>query len=98
MNLKQHDIDAIKAATRTAFGETAVIPLFGSRVDDGARGGDIDLHVEADPMPDVWEARGRFAETLFRHIESQKVVLIISERGRTPYGFERIADRDGIVP
>ena len=44
MRLTSAEVSAIKAAARSAFGDTAVVRLFGSRVDDGARGGDIDLH------------------------------------------------------
>ncbi len=71
--------------------------LFGSRVDDSLRGGDIDLHVEVDPLPDEWGAKGRFEDRLFERIEPRKVDLIVSQRGGTPRGFERIAYRDGIV-
>lgn len=98
MRLSPDDIDAIKTATREAFGETAVVRLFGSRVDDTLRGGDIDLHVEADPVDDEWRARGVFEDVLFQRIEPQKVDVILTQRGgRAPRGFERIAYRDGIV-
>ena len=40
----QHQI--ILTATREIFGAEAVVRLFGSRVDDAKRGGDIDLWVE----------------------------------------------------
>ena len=97
MRLPAHYVAAIKSSAREAFGDTVVVRLFGSRVHDDLRGGDIDLHVEADPVDDVWHARGRFEDALFRHIEPQKVDVVITERGRTPRGFERIAYRDGIV-
>ncbi|WP_332908809.1 hypothetical protein [Sphingomonas mollis] len=97
MRLAPDYIDAIKTATREAFGPTAVVRLFGSRLDDDARGGDIDLHIEIDPPADEWHARGVFEDVLFRRIEPQKVDLILSRRGGTPRGFERIAYRDGVV-
>lgn len=97
MRLTAVEIAAIKAATREAFGVTAVIRLFGSRTDDSLRGGDIDLHVEADPLSDEWHARNKFKDVLFRTIEPQRIDVVISQRGTTPYGFERIGYRDGIV-
>jgi uncharacterized protein len=48
MRLTSTEADAIRDAVRRHFGETARILLFGSRVDDGRRGGDIDILVEHD--------------------------------------------------
>jgi predicted nucleotidyltransferase len=97
VRLTDHEVAAIKAAAREAFGESAVVRLFGSRVDDSLRGGDVDLHVEVDPLPDERRAKGRFEDSLFERIEPRKVDLIVSQRGGIPRGFERIAYRDGIV-
>lgn len=97
MRLPDHYVEAIRRSAREAFGDTVVVRLFGSRVHDHLRGGDIDLHVEADPVDDVWRARGRFEDALFRRIEPQKVDVVVTQRGREPHGFERIAYRDGIV-
>lgn len=97
MRLTDHEVAAIKAAAREAFGETAVVRLFGSRVDDSLRGGDIDLHVEVDPPVDEWAAKGKFEDRLFARIEPRKVDVIVHERGTTPRGFQRIGYRDGIV-
>ena len=97
MRLTPAEIAAIKAAARQAFGETAVVRLFGSRVDDSRRGGDIDLHVEVDPPIDEWRARTQFEAALFSRIDPRKVDVVVTERGMQPRAFERIAYRDGIV-
>ena len=97
MRLTDHEVVAIKAAAHQAFGETAVVRLFGSRVDDSLRGGDIDLHIEADGPIDEWTARDDFKERLFRQIDPQKVDVILHERGTMPRGFQRIGYRDGVI-
>ena len=97
MRLTRQEVSAIKAAAADTFGATAIVRLFGSRVDDSLRGGDTDLHIEVDQIDDEWAKRADFETALFRRIDPRKVDLILSERGKTPRGFERIAYRDGVI-
>jgi uncharacterized protein len=46
MRLSTTQQECILEATRQNFGEDAKVWLFGSRVDDTRRGGDVDLYVE----------------------------------------------------
>ncbi|TAH00984.1 MAG: nucleotidyltransferase domain-containing protein [Sphingobacteriales bacterium] len=48
MRLNNIQIDIIKAQTALIFGAKAKIYLFGSRVDDAKKGGDIDLLISTD--------------------------------------------------
>lgn len=97
MRLTEQEVAAIKIAAREAFGASAIVRLFGSRVRDEARGGDIDLHFEVDPGCDTDDAVERFEDVLFRSIDEQRVDKIFSVRG-TPRGpFEEIGYRDGLV-
>lgn len=97
MRLPADYVDAIKQSAREAFGGSAVVRLFGSRVRDDLRGGDIDLHIEVDRLQNEWGSKGAFENALFSRIPEQKVDVIVTQRGETPRGFERIAYRDGIV-
>ncbi|GGB28112.1 hypothetical protein GCM10011380_17140 [Sphingomonas metalli] len=92
MRLKQRDIDAIRIATRATFGDTASVSLFGSRLHDDRRGGDIDLLIEADANGEAeWRRVGAFRDILFRHIDEQKVDVVLIERGVPPSAFARLA-------
>ncbi len=97
MRLSPHEIAAIKAAAAHAFGPDAVVRLFGSRVDDARRGGDIDLHIEAGELADEWAARQRFEDNLFARIEEQRVDVAVRCRSDAPFGIDLIAMRDGVV-
>jgi len=46
MRLNPAQIDTIKSTTQAVLGEGALVTLFGSRVDDQAKAGDVDLYVE----------------------------------------------------
>jgi predicted nucleotidyltransferase len=46
MRLTPAQIDTIKSTTQAVLGEGAQVTLFGSRVHDDQKGGDIDLYVE----------------------------------------------------
>ncbi len=46
MRLSNDQVKTIVSAVLARFGDSARVYLFGSRVDDAARGGDIDLLVE----------------------------------------------------
>jgi len=50
MRLSKNQIEVIRRTVREVFGVEADVKLFGSRANDDARGGDIDLLVE---MPTI---------------------------------------------
>lgn len=50
MRLSDTQRETIKDVTNALFGNSATVKLFGSRLDDTARGGDIDLLVTSDRL------------------------------------------------
>lgn len=96
MRLTPGEVAAIKAAAAEAFGGTAVVRLFGSRVDDSLRGGDIDLHFEVDDGQQDYRHAGDFKWKLFERIEERKVDLVFHVRGRPLRPIDRVALAEGI--
>lgn len=96
MRLDMREVAAIKAAAAQAFGSDAVVRLFGSRVDDGRDGGDIDLHIEIASEIDEWRARAHFEDSLFARIEEQRVDVVVRRIDAPMRGIDMIAHRDGV--
>ena len=70
---------AIREAVRTHFGPDASVFLFGSRVDDTRRGGDIDLLVELhDVSPEAFDAKLRTLADIHRRIGERKIDLVLA--------------------
>lgn len=97
MRLKPRDIDAIKTAARETFGEDTIVRLFGSRVDDSLRGGDIDLHLTVNDGQQDYRHAGSFKWKLFQLIDEQKVDLVFHVRGRDLRPIDHVAVEEGIV-
>ncbi|WP_457595733.1 nucleotidyltransferase family protein [Hydrogenimonas sp.] len=89
MRLSEHDRAAIKEAFEEIFGEGEVV-LFGSRVDDEARGGDIDLFLRPEKRPKKPVlAKAAFLSALYQRIGEQKIDIVFPETA-SPYLMEEI--------
>lgn len=84
MRLTPQEQQAIAQAARSTLLPASRVSLFGSRTDDAARGGDIDLLVEA-AMPlaaDEWVARRQaFVARLYRLIGERRIDVLLAVRG-----------------
>jgi predicted nucleotidyltransferase len=95
VRLDETQIAAIKAGVIACFGSDAVVKLYGSRLDDRRRGGDIDLFIEvAEAVPD-YRRQASFLDRVEPALDHRKVDLHFMVRGSTPSGFDRIVQRDG---
>ena len=81
------------------FGQRATILLFGSRVDDNARGGDIDLYVEPefDSPEAIVDARLKALAQLHERLGEQKIDLVIHRRNGPEQPIHRIARDTGVA-
>ena len=98
LSIQQRDI--IKQAAQSCFGPEVVVRLFGSRLDDHRKGGDIDLLIETqltDPNKIV-AAHHQFMARIYTQLGEQKVDVLIDYPNSThqPPIFQ-IARTEGAV-
>jgi predicted nucleotidyltransferase len=96
MRLCESELAAIRASVRAVFGAEARALVFGSRADDRARGGDLDLFVEVAPGHATLEAELALRERLAPALDDLRLDLVLHERGAPPSPIARIAERDGV--
>jgi predicted nucleotidyltransferase len=98
MRLEQFEADAIKATARRFFGERCTVRLFGSRVDDNRKGGDIDLHIVPEtPAHAALETETAFEVALQDAIGEQKIDVVVQSPGRQDSPIDNVAKSTGIV-
>ncbi|AHE97439.1 nucleotidyltransferase family protein [Thioalkalivibrio paradoxus] len=97
MRLSPEQQTIIRDEVARAFGPDARVRLFGSRTDDTARGGDIDLYVEADGTPDdLLERELKLHAALQRRLGERRVDLVVHRRGSPPRSIDTHAQRTGL--
>lgn len=97
MRLTTQEREIIRQAVQRRFGSRAHALLFGSRTDDLARGGDIDLLIEC---PDVVENDFLSAVGLESDLQAelgdQKIDILIHHPGTKETPLHRIAQKTGV--
>jgi predicted nucleotidyltransferase len=96
MRLTPDEIAAIKQTAAEVFGPAAEVRLFGSRVDDSKRGGDIDLYLEVEPGQATFKNESAFTYRLEGRIGEQKIDVILHERGTPLRPIAAIAVDTGV--
>ncbi|MES2229732.1 MAG: nucleotidyltransferase domain-containing protein [Pseudomonadota bacterium] len=85
MRLSAVERRAVESASRETLPAGTRVLLFGSRLDDRRRGGDIDLLVEL-PGPlsadDTVDRRTRFTARLYRLLEERRIDVVMTQQGR----------------
>lgn len=78
MRLSAVQKQIILDVARANFGETVSVRLFGSRIDDNERGGDIDLLVECQqPVENKVEKKCRMAAQIQKQLGEQKIDILV---------------------
>lgn len=96
MRLSAQHITAIRAAIGSIASDVTAIRLFGSRLNDEMRGGDVDLMVDVDrPVEHPAELSARLAVRASRAIGGGKVDVVLRAPNLTQTSIHRIALEEG---
>jgi len=84
MRISPHEKKIIKQTAQECFDATVVVRLFGSRLDDAKKGGDIDLFVQTslDDPAEISKAHTRFLAKLYAELGEQKIDVLIDYPNR----------------
>jgi hypothetical protein len=96
MRLEPHEIAAIRDAARAIFGAGAVVRVFGSRVLDYIKGGDLDLFLEVEPGQATSANEVAFRDRIEGPLDELRVDIVFHERGEPLSPIHEIALRDGV--
>jgi predicted nucleotidyltransferase len=100
MRLSPHEQAVIRRSAKDFFGAQAQVVLFGSRVDDARRGGDIDLLIDTaltDPAQ-IAQAHLRFLAQIYAQLGEQKIDVLIDYPTRQhDLAIFRIAREQGVA-
>jgi hypothetical protein len=97
MRLTPDQIHAIKETAATVLGAGARVVLFGSRVDDAKKGGDIDLLFETDHrVSDHVATVGAIYVALIRKLGDRKIDILLKDATTPTAPVLTIARQTGI--
>ena len=97
MRLTPAQIDTIKSTAQEVLGQGVQVTLFGSRVHDDQKGGDVDLMVEvlqAVQEPALMAAR--LASRVSRSMHGRKVDVLLKAPNLLEQPIHRIATQEGV--
>ena len=98
MRLQPEQIAVIRHVSAELVGADACVRLFGSRVDDHAKGGDIDLLIETPrEVADRAVLAARVAAALERRLGGRRVDVVLVDPATPPQSVHALARATGVV-
>jgi uncharacterized protein len=76
MRLNKEYNRVIKQCAYSVFGANCSVALFGSRLDDAGRGGDIDLFIKVESKDNLFEKKIKFLSKLKRTLGEQRIDVV----------------------
>ncbi|NTV93958.1 MAG: nucleotidyltransferase domain-containing protein [Thiobacillus sp.] len=96
MRLTEAQTQAIRQAARQVAGAQARVRVFGSRLDDSAHGGDLDLFLELpEPVENSALLAARLSAKVSRLMHGRKVDVVLSAPNLMHLPIHDVALREG---
>ncbi|WP_240454236.1 nucleotidyltransferase domain-containing protein [Halomonas sp. NO4] len=97
MRLTAEQVSHIHAAVTELLGSEARIYLFGSRVDDSRKGGDIDIYIETPSLPQPRsQLQAKLLRKLWQRLGTQRIDLLIRTDAESLRPIHRDALEQGV--
>ncbi len=98
MRLTESQVQIIKQVVSIFAGEGAQVMLFGSRIDDDKKGGDVDLLVTLnDEVEHPAELSAKISARLIRLFQGRKVDVLLSAPNLKTLPIHSIARHKGVL-
>ena len=91
MRLSQEQTKCLVDATHSCFGSDATISLFGSRIYDDHKGGDIDLYIETSLTDGTVAAKLQLRSMIWPLFGEQKIDILVRSRQEEMNAMHKIA-------
>jgi len=90
MRLSYSDISAIVNSVHKICGYNSKVYLFGSRIEDNKKGGDIDLYIEPENMNNESQLKNNLLVELENNIGEQKIDIVLKKDKKRQIEIEAI--------
>ncbi len=98
MRLTSTEIHCIREQARHIAGDCAKVWLFGSRLDDHAQGGDVDLMLELfEPIAQPALMTAQLAAVISRAMHGRRVDVVLCAPNLQRLPIHEVVFRDGVV-
>lgn len=97
MRLTELQVKVIRSSVMEVLGEGCVIKLFGSRVHDASKGGDIDILIQTEePVERPARALAQIESKIIMQLGDRKIDLLLDAPNLEPSPILAIAHQTGI--
>jgi hypothetical protein len=98
MRLNEQQRRIIREEVADTFGTEASVQLFGSRVDDMRRGGDVDLYIEAEGTPsELLDRELSLYARLQKRLGEQRIGIVVHGHGSPLRAVDRHSRETGVT-